>query len=115
VAPTKVFPASPAPPVAVVSAARPVPAPPPPLPTWSAQVGSTLHQTVADWCKRAGVRLIWNQEDLDYPIEAPLNFKGTFPDVIAQIFPLYDGAKRSFVVDGNTSSQGILYVSERKK
>lgn len=114
VAPTKVFPGSPAPPVAAVSAARPTPIPPP-LPTWTAPVGSTLHQTVADWCKRAGVQLIWNQEDLDYPIEAPLNFKGTFAEAIAQIFPLYDGAKRSFVVDGNTSSQGILFVSERKK
>ncbi|WP_426102981.1 TcpQ domain-containing protein [Pseudomonas sp. PSPC3-3] len=86
-----------------------------PLPTWTASVGSTLHQTVAEWCKRAGVRLIWNPEDLDYPIEAALSFKGTFPEAIDQIFPLYDNAKRSFLVDGNTSSQGILYVSERKK
>lgn len=122
VAPPKAFPAPPAPPVAAVSAARPVPGPAPapvrpvtPLPTWTAAVGSTLHQTVAEWCKRAGVRLIWNPEDLDYPIEAALSFRGTFPDAIDQIFPLYDNAKRSFLVDGNTSSQGILYVSERKK
>lgn len=115
VAPLKLIPAAP---VAAVTTVRPVPVPTPPkppLPTWTAAVGSTLHQTVAEWCKRAGVRLIWNQEDLDYPIEAPLSFKGTFPEAIDQIFPLYDGAKRSFLVDGNTSSQGILYVSERKK
>jgi type IV pili sensor histidine kinase/response regulator len=60
------------------------------------------------------VKLIWTQEDLDYPIEAPLTFKGTFQQAIAQLFPLYDGARRSFIVDGN-SSQGILFVSERKK
>lgn len=98
--------------VSPVAPARPVP---PPLPNWTAAVGSTLHQTVAEWCKRAGIQLIWSQEDLDYPIEAPLKFQGTFSQAIDQIFPLYDGAKRSFLVDGNTSSQGILYVSERKK
>ncbi|MEA9979995.1 MULTISPECIES: TcpQ domain-containing protein [unclassified Pseudomonas] len=100
-------------PFAVVPAPSLAPAPPP-LPTWSAPVGTTLHQTVTKWCQRASVQLIWNQEDLDYPIEAPLSFKGTFQDAIGQMFPLYDSAKRSFVVDGN-SSQGILYVSERKK
>ena len=85
--------------------------------SWTAPVGSTLHQTIADWCKRAGWQLIWPQEDLDYPIEASLSFKGTFAEAIAQIFPLYDGAPRSFIVNGNSSSsssQQILYVTERK-
>ncbi|MDR9863442.1 PFGI-1 class ICE element type IV pilus protein PilL2 [Pseudomonas baetica] len=92
------------------------PAPTPQPTYWTAAVGSTLHQTITDWCKRAGWQLIWSQEDLDYPIEAPLSFKGTFAEAIAQIFPLYDSAKRSFVVDGNSGQgQTILYVSERKK
>lgn len=90
------------------------PAPPPPLPAWTASVGSTLHKSVAEWCERAKVKLIWKPEDLDYPIEAPLVFRGTFQQAIAQLFPLYDSAPRSFIVDGN-SSQGILNVSERKK
>ncbi|NVZ63640.1 TcpQ domain-containing protein [Pseudomonas gingeri] len=99
--------------------AHPVRAPEPaPQPmSWTAPVGSTLHQTIADWCKRAGWQLIWPQEDLDYPIEASLSFKGTFAEAIAQIFPLYDGAPRSFIVNGNSSSsssQQILYVTERK-
>jgi type IV pili sensor histidine kinase/response regulator len=121
---TKDFASSAKPPAPVTAAAAPSkppstpvtpPAPPPPpLPTWTASVGSTLHKSVAEWCERAKVKLIWKPVDLDYPIEAPLTFKGTFEQAIGQLFPLYDGAPRSFIVDGN-SSQGILNVSERKK
>lgn len=107
----------------VAATARPVPAnimrapePAPASAAWTASVGSTLRQTITDWCKRAGWQLIWNQEDLDYPIEAPLSFNGTFEEAVAQIFPLYDNAPRRFVVDGSSnSSQRIVYVSERKK
>lgn len=76
-------------------------------------MGSTLHQTIADWCKQSGWQLIWQTQDLDYPIEAPLNFNGTFQEAIAQIFPLYDNAPRRFTVDGN-AVQRVVYVSERK-
>lgn len=100
--------------------ARPAPASPPRAPapaprpaSWTAPVGSTLHQTIADWCKQAGWQLIWQTQDLDYPIEAPLNFNGTFQEAIAQIFPLYDNAPRRFTVDGN-AVQRMVYVSERK-
>jgi len=81
--------------------------------TWEAQVGSTLRRSVEAWAQRAGWQLVWDAPDLDYPIEARLQFKGTFAEAIAQIFPLYDGAPRAFVVDGNTS-QRIVHVSERK-
>ncbi|WP_081019328.1 PFGI-1 class ICE element type IV pilus protein PilL2, partial [Pseudomonas amygdali] len=88
-APTKPEPA--AKPVATVA----------PQQTWNAPVGSTLRQSVEDWAKRAGWQVIWVPEDLDYPIEAPLSFTGSFSSAVRQIFPLYDNAKRSFVVDGN--------------
>ncbi|MCH5536062.1 TcpQ domain-containing protein [Pseudomonas syringae pv. syringae] len=87
-----------------------------PQETWNAHVGSTLRQSVEDWAKRAGWQVIWVPEDLDYPIEAPLSFTGTFSSAVRQIFPLYDNAKRSFVVDGNEGNgQQVLHVSERKK
>ncbi|RMV31279.1 hypothetical protein ALP12_200381 [Pseudomonas savastanoi pv. phaseolicola] len=55
-------------------------------------------------------------EDLDYPIEAPLSFTGTFSSAARQIFPLYDNSKRSFMVDGNEGNgQQVLHVSVRKK
>lgn len=82
--------------------------------TWDAPVGSTLKQSVDAWAKRAGWQVIWEAADLDYPIEAALHFRGTFAEAIAQIFPLYDGARRSFVVDVN-SSQRIVAVAERKQ
>lgn len=82
--------------------------------SWSAPADSTLRQSIEAWAKRADWRVIWEPDDLDYPIEASLRFTGSFIEAIYQIFPLYDNAKRSFVVDGN-SAQRILHVSERKK
>ena len=90
--------------------------PPRPLPqVWTAEVGSTLRDTVEEWAKKARWRVIWAQEDLNYPIEAPLHFEGPFQEAIKQLFPLYDNAPRSFVVDGSEGSQSVLYVAERKK
>ncbi|KNX78319.1 pilus assembly protein PilL [Pseudomonas sp. 250J] len=93
------------------------PAPPSrPLPqVWTADVGSTLRDSVEEWAKKARWRVIWAQEDLNYPIEAPLHFEGSFQEAIKQLFPLYDNAPRSFVVDGSEGSQSVLYVAERKK
>lgn len=81
--------------------------------TWAAATGSTLRQTVEGWAATANWRLIWKVDDLDYPIDAPLRFEGSFQEAIKQIFPLYDAAPRSFVVDGS-SSQRLIYIAERK-
>ena len=66
------------------------------------------------WAARAKWTLIWKVDDLDYPIDAPLRFEGNFEEAIKEIFPLYDSAPRSFVVDGSPS-QLVLYIAERKK
>lgn len=110
-----------APAATVAAPAAPVvevkPAPPPrPLPQiWTAEAGSTLRESVEAWAKKARWRVIWAQEDLNYPIEAPLRFEGSFQEAVKQLFPLYDNAPRSFVVDGSEGSQSVLYVAERKK
>lgn len=95
-----------------------MPAPPPrPLPqVWTAETGSTLRQSVEAWAKKASPSwtVIWSQDDLDYPIEAQLRFEGSFQDAIKELFPLYDNAPRSFVVDGS-DAQRVLHVDERKK
>lgn len=93
------------------------PAPPsrPRPQVWKAEVGSTLRDSVEEWAKKARWRVIWAQEDLNYPIEAPLHFEGSFQEAIKELFPLYDNAPRSFVVDGSEGSQSVLYVAERKK
>ncbi|SMF20397.1 MULTISPECIES: TcpQ domain-containing protein [unclassified Pseudomonas] len=81
---------------------------------WTASTGSSLRQTVEGWAEKAHWRLIWQTDDLDYPIDAPLRFEGSFEEAIREIFPLYDSAPRSFVVDGS-SSQMLIYIAERKK
>ncbi|MCO7620120.1 TcpQ domain-containing protein [Pseudomonas guariconensis] len=101
-----------------IAKATPLPAPAPrPLPqVWTAETGSTLRQSVEAWAKKASPTwtVIWSQEDLDYPIEARLRFEGSFQDAIKELFPLYDTAPRSFVVDGS-DTQRVLHVDERKK
>lgn len=82
--------------------------------TWDAPVGGTLRRSVESWAKRAGWQVVWTANDLDFPIEAALHFKGIFAEAIAQVFPLNDSAPRSFIVDGS-SAQRIVQVSERKK
>jgi len=121
-APTKLAASKPA--AAVTSTAVVAPAievkpaqPSRPLPqVWTAEVGSTLRQSIESWAKKVSPSwtVIWSQDDLDYPIEAQLRFEGSFQDAIKELFPLYDNAPRSFVVDGS-DAQRVLHVDERKK
>lgn len=83
-------------------------------PVWEARVGSTLRESVEAWARSADYRVIWECDDLDYAIEAPLRFSGSFAEAVTEIFPLWDNARRSFLVDGNPD-QRIVHVSERKK
>ncbi|MBK3447606.1 PFGI-1 class ICE element type IV pilus protein PilL2 [Pseudomonas haemolytica] len=99
---------APKPAIAVVTAQKPL------AQIWTASTGSTLRQTVEAWAARAKWTLIWKVDDLDYPIDAPLRFEGSFEEAIKEIFPLYDSAPRSFVVDGSPA-QLVLYIAERKK
>lgn len=81
---------------------------------WVAEAGSTLRESVEAWAKKAGWKVIWDQEDLNYPIAAALRFEGSFKDAIYQLFPLYDNAPRPFIVDGS-AAQKIVHIAERKK
>lgn len=111
-APTVVTTAGNSVPAAEVKPAAPVR----PLPqVWTAEAGSTLRESVEEWAKKARWKVIWAQEDLNYPIDAPLHFEGSFQEAIKQLFPLYDNAPRSFVVDGSEGAQSVLYVAERKR
>jgi len=83
-------------------------------PVWEARAGSTLRESVEAWARSADYRVIWECDDLDYAIEAPLRFSGSFAEAVTEIFPLWDNARRSFLVDGNPD-QRIVHVSERKK
>lgn len=82
-----------------------------PKPVWEAQVGESLRKAITRWCQRAHYTLDWRAEDLDYPIEAPLHFTGSFEEAVTGVFKLYDQAPRSFIVDGRIA-QSRLIVSE---
>ncbi|MFU5946840.1 TcpQ domain-containing protein, partial [Pseudomonas aeruginosa] len=68
---------------------------------WSAETGSTLRDTLEAWAKRARWTVRWEPQDLNYPIEAPLTFHGSFEDAVSELFPLYDAAERPFLVNAS--------------
>lgn len=119
VAPTKDFspPAKAPVPAAVAVGAdvKPVLPPPkvapPPKPVWTATVGQSLRAVIKSWSDRANYTLDWRADTLDYPIDAPLRFEGTYEEAVSSIFELYEQADRSFKVDGRPP-QHRLTVSE---
>ncbi|HEJ4826202.1 TPA: TcpQ domain-containing protein [Pseudomonas aeruginosa] len=80
---------------------------------WSAETGSTLRDTLEAWAKRARWTVRWEPQDLNYPIEAPLTFHGSFEDAVSELFPLYDAAERSFLVNASRP-QSLIIIKERK-
>ncbi|WP_121210730.1 TcpQ domain-containing protein [Pseudomonas aeruginosa] len=80
---------------------------------WSAETGSTLRDTLEAWAKRARWTVRWEPQDLNYPIEAPLTFHGSFEDAVYELFPLYDAAERPFLVNASRP-QSLIIIKERK-
>ncbi|EMM6737368.1 toxin co-regulated pilus biosynthesis Q family protein, partial [Pseudomonas aeruginosa] len=81
--------------------------------SWSAETGSTLRDTLEAWAKRARWTVRWEPQDLNYPIEAPLSFHGSFEDAVSELFPLYDAAERPFLVNASRP-QSLIIIKERK-
>ncbi|ANN80811.1 hypothetical protein BAU07_26130 (plasmid) [Bordetella flabilis] len=84
-----------------------------PLPSWIANAGTTLRQTVQDWSHREGWDVRWEAELLDYPIEERFTMVGKYLDVITRTFELYKDAKRPFKVE-IYPSQKLVVVKEKK-
>ncbi|MBX6349801.1 TcpQ domain-containing protein, partial [Pseudomonas aeruginosa] len=76
--------------------------------SWSAETGSTLRDTLEAWAKRARWTVRWEPQDLNYPIEAPLSFHGSFEDAVSELFPLYDAAERPFLVNASRPQSLII-------
>lgn len=112
-APSKSFPSTPAAPVVTVVApqSQAIKPPPVPKPVWDARPGETLRSVITRWSSKAGYHADWQPQGLDYPIEAPLRFEGSFEDSVISIFRLYDNAERPFCVDGRRG-QKRLNISE---
>ncbi|WP_247868541.1 MULTISPECIES: TcpQ domain-containing protein [unclassified Pseudomonas] len=100
------------PPVATPKPAVPAPIP---KPVWIASEGESLRKVITAWSQRAGYTLSWRAEDLDYGIEAPLRFEGSYEEAVASIFHLYDKADRSFIVDGRRPQHRLIVTEDLKK
>lgn len=84
-----------------------------PLPSWSANAGTTLRQTIEGWSHKEGWDVRWESELLDYPIEETFSMVGKYLDVITRVFELYKDAKRPFKVEVYPS-QKLVVVKEKK-
>lgn len=103
-------------PIQVLTAApKPVAPAPIPKPVWEAHTGDSLRKVITSWSQRANYTLDWQADDLDYPIDAPLRFEGSFEDAIAGIFRLYEQADRSFIVDGRRAQHRLNVAENRDK
>ncbi|EDW4550076.1 hypothetical protein ABN97_003808 [Salmonella enterica subsp. salamae] len=95
---------------ATVAAAKPLTGTPIPAvasgPEWKAIVGSTLKESLTEWAGRADCAngghwvVIW-QTSTDYPIDAPLVFKGNFESALDQVFNLYKKADKPLFPEAN--------------
>lgn len=98
--------------------ALPAPAPAPvivkPKEVWDAKVGMRLSGVVSEWAARAKWTVDWQSPDLDYRIDYPLRFEGTFQEAIQGLVALYEDAERPIMANGSTAIHQ-LKVCEFKK
>ncbi|MDE2029489.1 MAG: TcpQ domain-containing protein [Alphaproteobacteria bacterium] len=59
---------------------------------WGAERGETLRKVLAAWCQRAGVQLQW-QAEYDYPMEASVDFRGSFEDAVRSLLTGFESAR----------------------
>lgn len=75
-------------------------------PEWKAVAGSTLKESLTEWAGKADCAggghwvVIW-QSSTDYPIDAPLVFKGNFETALVQVFDLYKNADKPLFPEAN--------------
>lgn len=86
-----------------------------PVMVWEARVGESLRTVILNWSQRAHYTVSWTAEDLDYPIDAPLRFEGSYENAVAAIFRLYEKAERSFIVDGRRAQMRLNVSEDRNK
>ncbi|EOC0699189.1 TcpQ domain-containing protein [Salmonella enterica subsp. enterica serovar Kokomlemle] len=75
-------------------------------PEWKAAAGTTLKESLTAWAEKADCPngghwvVIW-QTPVDYLIEAPLTFRGSFESALDQVFDLYRPAEKRLYAEAN--------------
>lgn len=102
-------------PVPTVSSQVPVA----PLKIWSANAGSTLRENVMKWaddtqCEATskGWVVIWPSSVTDYPLDAPLVFRGSFESMLSQVFELYHNAQKPLYARASRA-QCVISVTDK--
>ncbi|HAG0927970.1 TPA: hypothetical protein G8S40_001951 [Salmonella enterica] len=110
----------------VPASSAPVPAPKltgtpvkalPSGPEWKAAAGTTLKESLTVWAEKADCPnggnwvVIW-QTPVDYLIEAPLTFRGSFESALDQVFDLYRPAEKRLYAEAHRA-QCLVSVTGR--
>ncbi len=91
-----------------------------PLPSgaeWKAAAGTTLKESLTAWAEKADCPnggnwvIIW-QTPVDYRIEAPLTFRGSFESALDQVFDLYRPAEKRLYAEAHRA-QCLVSVTGR--
>ncbi|EHU7138185.1 TcpQ domain-containing protein [Salmonella enterica] len=75
-------------------------------PEWKAAAGTTLKESLTTWAEKADCPnggnwvVIW-QTPVDYLIEAPLTFRGSFESALDQVFDLYRPAEKRLYAEAH--------------
>ncbi|ELP6561316.1 TcpQ domain-containing protein [Salmonella enterica] len=86
-------------------------------PEWKAAAGTTLKESLTAWADKADCPngshwvVIW-QSPVDYRIEAPLTFRGSFESALDQVFDLYRPAEKRLYAEANRT-QCLVSVTGR--
>ncbi|EKY8364198.1 TcpQ domain-containing protein [Salmonella enterica] len=86
-------------------------------PEWKAAAGITLQESLTAWAEKADCPngghwvVIW-QTPVDYRIEAPLTFRGSFESALDQVFDLYRPAEKRLYAEANRA-QCLVSVTGR--
>lgn len=90
-----------------------------PVKTWSASAGSTLRENVVKWatdtkCEATskGWVVIWPSSVTDYPLDAPLVFRGSFESMLSQVFELYHNAQKPLYARASRN-QCVISVTDK--
>ncbi len=81
---------------------------------WVANKGSTLRASMQKWADQARWTLVWDVPDgpnqqLNYPILAPLTFTGSIEQAVAACIALYERAEKPLAVQIQRA-QKLFYV-----
>lgn len=86
-------------------------------PEWKAVAGTTLQESLTAWAEKADCPngghwvVIW-QTPVDYRIEAPLTFRGSFESALDQVFELYRPAEKRLYAEAHRA-QCLVSVTGR--